>query len=125
MKIIRYFLVGGIAATVDISIFFIFAKQLGYNYLVVGVFGFLIATLANYLLSVRHVFETGIRFGKKHEIMLVYLVSLIGLLFNLLILYMCIDILGIEMMLGKITATTSVFFWNYLSRQRFIFRSAS
>ncbi len=122
MKIVRYFFVGGAAAAVDISIFFVFAKQLGLNYLAVGAVGFMIATFVNYLLSVRHVFTSGVRFKKQQEVALVYCVSLIGLLFNLAILYLCISVYNIEMMLGKVTATVTVFFWNYFSRRHFIFK---
>ena len=32
MKIVRYFFVGGASAVIDIGIFFVFAKLLGYNY---------------------------------------------------------------------------------------------
>jgi putative flippase GtrA len=125
MKVVRYFLVGGVAAAVDIAIFFVFAKELGFNYQIVGAVGFVIATLVNYFLSVAHVFQSGVRFGKKQEIFWVYLVSLVGLAFNQFVLYLTIDVAGIEMMLGKITATASVFFWNYYARQHFIFREAN
>ena|SRR5713226_8944199 len=124
MKIVRYFVVGGVAAAVDISIFFVFAKQLGFNYLAIGAFGFLIATFVNYILSVRHVFESGIRFERRHEVILVYFVSLLGLLLHQAVLYACIDVIKIEMMLGKVTATTVVFFWNYFSRRHFIFQGS-
>ena len=125
MSVVRYFLVGSAAAIVDISIFFVFAKQLGINYLAIGVLGFLVATLVNYLLGIKHVFKSGVRFEKKQEIIWVYFVSLIGLLFNQSILYLSIDVIGTEMMLGKILATGNVFFWNYFSRQHFIFRGSN
>ncbi len=38
MKILRYFIVGGVAATVDIGFFLLFAKLAGFNYLVVAPF---------------------------------------------------------------------------------------
>ena len=50
MKIIKYFLVGAIAALTDISLFYIFAKLLGYNYLIVAFFSFITATFVNYIL---------------------------------------------------------------------------
>ena len=36
MRIVRYFLVGGVAAAVDISLYALFARVLGYPYLVVS-----------------------------------------------------------------------------------------
>ncbi len=122
MRFVRYFLVGGIAAAVDIGIFAIFAKILGYDYLAVAAVGFTLATLVNYVLSVRHVFESGVRFGRRQEIGLVYLVSGVGLAINQLVLYLGIDVLGQEMILAKLVATGVVFVWNYAIRSRFVFR---
>ena len=82
MKIVRYFFVGGAAAIVDIGIFFLFAKLAGYDYLLIGCIGFLVATAVNYVLSVKHVFRSGIRYSKRKEVALVYLVSMVGLAIN-------------------------------------------
>ena len=121
MKIVKYFGVGGIAAIVDITIFFIFAKLVGIHYLLVGTVGFLIATYVNYILSIKHVFESGNRYDRKREIQLVYFVSGVGLFLHQIILYISIDIFYFELMLSKILATGLVFFWNYFSRKYFIF----
>ena len=118
----RYFVVGGISASVDIGFFFVFAKLLGFNYLAVATIGFLIAVPVNYLLSVRFVFTSGARFKPLHELALVYLVSSVGLGLHLTVLYAAIDVLGFELMLSKFIATGSVFLWNFLARNYFVFR---
>ena len=122
MKIFRYFGVGATAATVDFLIFAVFAKLLNFNYLAVGAIGFFIATTINYFLSVRFVFESGVRFGFKKEISLVFLISFIGLGINQAVLYFGIGILGWEMLFIKLCATGSVFFWNFGARSEFIFK---
>ena len=122
MKIIKYFFVGGTAAVVDITIFFIFAKVIQFPYLTVGALGFVIATIVNYILSTRFVFISGSRFSKYREIILVYAASIIGLLLNQLILYACVDGVGLELMISKLTATGSVFLWNFFARNNFIFK---
>jgi len=121
-RMARYFVVGGVAAVVDISFFFLCAKLLGFNYLAVATVGFFIATLVNYVLSVRFVFTSGVRFSRHGEIALVYLVSAVGLALNLLVLYLAISVAGLELMLSKLIATGAVFLWNFLSRNYFIFR---
>ena len=121
MKIIRYFLVGGIAAVVDISLFTLFAYLLGYNYLIVGTCTFILATLVNYFLSVRFVFVSGIRFSAHHELILVFLISCAGLLINLCILYVLVEFLVIDKLIAKLIATASVFLWNYLCRSQYVF----
>lgn len=122
LKIIRYLFVGGCAAIVDISIFFIFAKLLNFNYLLVSSASFIIATLVNYLLSIKFVFTTNARFKTKTEVFLIYLISSVGLLLHLLILYLFIDQLYFEKMLAKFIATGSVFIWNFTARNYFVFK---
>ena len=125
MKIVRYFFVGGAAAVVDIGIFFLFAKLAGHDYLLVGCVGFLIATAVNYVLSVKHVFKSGVRFTKRREIILVYAVSLVGLSINQLVLYVMIEQAHSELMLAKLTATGVCFFWNFSARHFIIFRTST
>ena len=101
MKIVRYFFVGGAAATVDIGLFFLFAKLLGYNYLVVACVGFTLATAVNYYLSIRFVFRSGARFTRRTELAFIYIVSLLGLALNQAILFALVDSAGVELMLSK------------------------
>lgn len=123
LKIFRYFLVGGVAAAVNIGIFFVFAKLAGFDYIIVGAAAFIIATLVNYILSIKHVFDSGARFEKKKELFWVYAVSLVGMGIDLGVLYICIDIAGVEMMTSKLIATGVVFFWNYYARKHFVFKA--
>ena len=121
MKIIKYAFVGGCAAVVDVGLFILFTKWFGFNYLFVGFCTFLIGTLVNYLLSIRFVFVSGAQHKKRKEVFLVYFVSSIGLVLNLFILYLCHDIFSIDVAVSKIISTGMVFFWNYLSRKKFVF----
>jgi len=125
MKLIKYLLVGGFSSLVDLSIFSFFSILLEFNYLVVGFFSFIAATLLNYLLSIMHVFESGVRFSKRNEIIVVMFVSGIGLLINQVILYYAVEILVIAKFFAKILASGSVFFWNYSIRSFYIFKSGS
>jgi len=123
-RVAQYFGVGAAAAAVDISLFTLFARQLGYNYLVVGFFTFILATCVSYVLSVRYVFESGVRFERAHEIMLVFGVSTVGLAINQVILYIAVGKLNVDLLLAKLVATGVVFGWNYLARSRFVFRGS-
>jgi putative flippase GtrA len=118
----RYFLVGGTAATVDLSFFLIFSTWLGFNYLFVGILGFVIATFVNYVLSIRWVFISGQRFTRQTEIQYVYIISLAGLGLHALILYSAVTYFGLLDIAGKIIATGLVFFWNYSARNYYVFK---
>jgi len=122
VKIIRYAIVGATAASVDFLFFAILAKWAGFDYLLIGALGFVIATTLNYFLSIRFVFESGVRFQFWKEVSLVFLISLTGLAVNQVVLYLGIGILGWEMLLTKLLATGSVFFWNFGARSQYIFK---
>jgi putative flippase GtrA len=123
MKIVRYFFVGGIAAVIDIGLFFLGAGVARWNYMLVGTVSFILATLVNYVMSVRVVFQSGVRFSRHHEVLLVFLVSCAGLVVNQAILYVSISRLGIGILSAKLLATAGVFLWNYQLRSRFVFAS--
>ena len=121
MRIAKYFVVGGISALSDLVVFSIGVYLLHWPYLLCGLIGFVISTALNYVLSVRFVFVSGVRFGRYTEVFLVFLVSSVGLLINLLVLYFAIESAGIEPFLAKIIATGTVFVWNYTARAHFVF----
>jgi putative flippase GtrA len=120
-RLARYFGVGGAAACVDIGLFMLFAGWLGLPYLRVAACSFILATLVNYVLSVRFVFVSGQRYSRRWEIVLVYVVSGIGLAVNQLVLWAAVDLLHWYLLFGKLLATGTVFVWNYASRRAFIF----
>lgn len=120
-NIARYFAVGGVAAAVDIGLFLFFAQYLGMPYLRVAPFTFVAATLVNYLLSVRFVFVSGVRFRRGVEVLLVFAVSAVGLGVNQAILLACVEWLGFALLVAKVCATGTVFFWNYGARRLFVF----
>lgn len=121
MRIVKYFFVGGTAAVVDIGLFAIFAGYLGLPWIPVSIATFILATLVNYLLSIRFVFESGVRHQKHVELAGVFVVSGLALLVNQLALYIAIELLGLQLIISKIIATGVVFFWNYYGRSKFVF----
>jgi len=62
MRILKYFLVGGVAATVDIGLFYYFASRLDWPWLPVSIASLIMATLVNYFISIKFVFESGLRY---------------------------------------------------------------
>lgn len=121
MRIVKYFFVGGAAAVVDIGLFSIFASYLGWPWIPVSIVTFILATLANYFLSIQFVFESGARHKKHVEVFGVFVVSSLALLVNQIVLYFLIEILGWHLVISKIVASSVVFFWNYFGRSKFVF----
>jgi len=117
----RYFLVGGTAACVDVGLFTLFARQLALAYQPVAAATFILATLVNYVLSIRYVFHSGRRLGRRWEIAMVYAVSAVGLAINAAILWAAVEIARLDLLPAKLVATGCVFFWNYLARRLLVF----
>lgn len=117
----RYLLVGGAAAAVDLTIFLMLARGLDVPYLRAAAASFVVATLANYCLSIRFVFVSGQRFRRRWEVALVFAVSALGLAVNALILWICVDRWGMSLLASKVAATGAVFFWNFFARRLFVF----
>ena len=111
-SVVRYFFVGGTAAA------------FGLNYLAVGAVGGVLAILVNYWLSVRFVFESGARFSPRAEILAVYLVSGAGVLVHQVVRYMLVDGLAMHLLVSKVLATATTFFWNYGLRRFYVFAPA-
>lgn len=121
-KILSYFFVGGIAAVIEWVMFGI--SNIFLNYTISTVIAFIVATTANYLLGNLLTFKN-YEHSKKYLIG-VFIVSGIGLLFNILFMYFFVEIMKIKYeLLAKIMSTGFVFIWNYISRRIFIYKKES
>ena len=127
-QFISYFFVGGVAAIVEWVMFFIFANVLQINYFVSTVIAFIFSTTANWILGRITTFKDNNTYKDKKakEAFLVFIVSAIGLLFNLILMYLFVTVMGFDSSLGKtlskITATGIVFIWNFLIRKLVIYK---
>ena len=123
-----YFFVGGVAAIVEWVMFFIFANVLQINYFVSTVIAFIFSTTANWILGRITTFKDNNTYKDKKakEAFLVFVVSAIGLLFNLILMYLFVTVMGFDSSLGKtlskIAATGIVFIWNFLIRKLVIYK---
>lgn len=121
-KFVRYFIVGGICAVVDWVIFSIFLYGPEFHYLLAATISFVVATALNYVLALRYVFERGKR-ARHTLIMMVYFVSGLSVIINLVILSAAIELFGIHALVAKILGTGSAFIWNFGARYLWIFRT--
>tara|TARA_R110000868_G_scaffold7354_3_gene39980 strand:- start:17486 stop:17899 length:414 start_codon:yes stop_codon:yes gene_type:complete len=117
----KYFLVGGTCALIDWCLFALLLYVLDVHYLLAGTISFVVSTGANYILSVRFVFGAGRR-SRHQRIVLLWAVSIAGIVFNLGLLAIGIDVMGIHPMVAKVFATGLVFGWNFFLRYYFVFQ---
>ena len=131
IKVILYLFVGGTAALVEWGLFYLF-----FYYLLVGLglnvdtltmvataLAFGLSTLYHYFLGNILVFDSGSKYDKSKELSLVFLVSIMGLGFNLVLMYIFVGLLAWQPMFAKVLTSCIVVVWNYLSRKKWIFKS--
>ncbi len=126
-QFVAYFFVGGVSAIVEWICFF-FLSLFEINYFLSTCFSFLFSTTTNFFLGRRWAFKSQDYQRKKTtEGFLVFIVSGIGLLLNLLLMYMFVNWLKVETPIYKtfckILCTGIVFIWNFLIRKFFIYKN--
>ena len=127
-QFISYFFVGGVAAVVEWIMFFLFANVLQIHYFVSTVLAFIFSTSANWILGRITTFKDNVSYKDKKakEAVLVFAVSAIGLLFNLVLMYLFVTVMGFDSSVGKtlskVAATGIVFIWNFLIRKLVIYK---
>jgi putative flippase GtrA len=120
IQLIKYAGVGGVAALIEWTGFALLIGPARFHYLVAVAISFIIATAVNYVLSSRFVFVRG-RHPAHKELMLLYLVSALGLIMNLLLMTLFVGQLSIPAMPAKMASTGIVFIWNFSSRKIWVF----
>ena len=128
IQFVSYFFVGGCAAIVEWVMFFIFATLLGLQYMLATALAFVFSTTTNLILGKIISFKESSQFENRKltEAFAIFFVSAIGLLFNIGLMYLFVQVIGLDtdflMTLSKICATGIVFIWNFLIRKLVIYK---
>lgn len=117
-----YLIVGGLATIVEWVGFWLFSEKIGIAYLLATTLAFAISTFANWLFGRLLVFRGKQTQSLLREILSIYLASIVGLLLNLIIMFVLVQLLTVGKMPAKVIATILVFAYNYLIRKLVIYR---
>ncbi len=121
-KFLSYLIVGGLATLVEWIFYWLFANPLSLQYLVATVLAIIISTFSNWLFGRLITFKDAPKGNIFLEIMKVYAASVVGLGLNMLIMWLLHGVANLPDMLSKVIATGIVFAYNYLIRQRLIYK---
>ena len=141
-EIIRFVIVGGIATVIDYIVMgitlYLFNPSLYPHFYnvwigktgepstiatIVGTgLGFCVSLIANYILSVIFVYEEKGNSKTKKGMLLFAVLSVVGLLINMLGMWVGFDLCKINEWVTKIIMTLVVLFYNYITRKLFIFK---
>ena len=120
-QIMKFGVVGIIATIVDFVVLTILIEAFSVYYLTSAAIGFIVATLFNYVASMRYVFNS--RFGpheKQKELIIFILLSVVGLGLNQFFMWLFVEFFSIFYIFSKVLATVLVMAWNFVSRKIFI-----
>lgn len=127
-QFLSYFSVGGVSALVEWTLFALLLYLLDMSYPVATTLAFIVSTTTNWYLGRTFTFKDSEAYKGKSvkEYLLVFLVSAIGLGFNILLMYFFVDVLGMNTKImqtsAKVISTGIVFMWNFLSRKFLIYK---
>ncbi|PWJ49481.1 GtrA family protein [Faecalicatena contorta] len=119
-QIIRFTVVGGSAFLIDYSIMILLTEFFGINYLISNAMSFTVSVIYNYLLSVHWVFDVNGGRSQTQDFLVFITLSVIGLGINQLIMWLCVDKIGIFYMISKIGATGVTMVYNFITRKIFL-----
>ena len=119
---VRYLIVGGISAVVDLSFFAILNLHIKFGIISSSIISFLVAITVNYFLGIWIVFHKKSRFNAIEQFFLVFLVSGSGLFFNIIFIYIFMLWFDLNSLEAKFLAIFPCFLWNYLARRVYIYK---
>ena len=127
-QFLSYFCVGGVSALVEWTVFALLLYLLDMPYPAATSIAFILSTTTNWYLGRTFTFKDSEAYKDKSakEYILVFLVSAIGLGFNVLLMYFFVNVLGMNTKIlqtaAKVMSTGIVFIWNFLSRKILIYK---
>lgn len=115
-----YIIVGGTCASIDLLIFKLLLL-LSFDIVISAVISFSIATILNYLMCRYFIFNHG-EHNFYQQFTSLVIVSMIGVFFNVGIVYILTAVYNIPPLISKITAIGAVFLWNFFGRLLLVFK---
>lgn len=120
-QILKFGFVGVLATVVDFGVLTLLTEVFDIYYLVSAAIAFVVATIFNYLASMRYVFKSRFSKNEKRKELLIFIVlSLVGLGLNQVLMWFFVEKAEIYYILSKVLATILVMGWNFISRKKWI-----
>ena len=119
----RYIAAGLVALTVDFSLYVALTELAGLHYLASASIAFCAGLTTVYLFSISWIFRARRVEHVLQEFMLFAAIGLAGLALTAAVLFLLIDVVGLDYRLSKVASAALVFIFNFSCRKFFLFRS--
>jgi glycosyltransferase involved in cell wall biosynthesis len=123
IQLLIYFIIGGVAASINIASFLIFLHS-GVDVILAAPISFVIAAIINYLLCISILFRHRAKWETLTEIFIYIAVVAFACIFDLVITQLLLT-MKISPIFSKFIATIAVFVLNFLGRRFFVFPEPS
>ena len=118
LQFLRYLIVGGVSFITDALMLRLCERVFGLHYLCSAAVGFLFGVTVNYILSGLLAFAgQKARVGKTAELFIFLIISVLGLAWTELLMWLFTEKAGFHYMLSKVIAAALVLLWNYFAKR--------
>jgi putative flippase GtrA len=123
LQLPRALVTSGLAATLDMVVLVLLVQAFGWHPLIAATVSYLLGGVVQYTLSAVWVFPGAPRNATVGFISFTVL-SLVGLFITWVTMW-CLDLVHVNYAAAKVLALGLAFFWNFLSRKYFLFKSSN
>jgi len=118
VQFMRSFYIGALATVLDIALLLFLKEYLHIYYLLAAGIGYIAGLITNYLLSNKWAFDYRLLEKRKFlEFSIFFAITLAGLVFLEIIMWVFTSLFGLYYLLSKVIATLLVFIWNFTARK--------
>lgn len=120
-QFIKFGLVGFLSFLVDAGVYLVLTRYLAVFYLIAKMISFVVAATNSYIFNRTWTFRSkSTQIGR--EFVKFFFISTIGLGINSLIMFLAVDKIKLNDLLGLIIATAITMFWNFTANKLWVFR---
>jgi putative flippase GtrA len=122
VHLLRAIFASNVAFALDFGLLVVLTEVVKLHYLVSNVIGFMSGTTLLYILSIYWVFSRRSMRSRHLEYGLFIFIGAVGVGLNEALIWTFTEKVHLYYLYSKIVAGCTVFFWNFLSRRRLLFR---
>ncbi len=111
-QLVKYFIIGGLAAVTNLSMFYVLAYILNLYYLVSAAIGFVSGAVLNYTLNRKYTFKNTYR-NKTKQFTVFLIVASTSLIWNELLIYFFVEYIALSKMIAAVLSVGIVFLWSF------------
>ena len=119
-QVLLFLGIGTICFFIDMTLLVFQVEMLKFAVVPATAVSVILTTLIAYLLNVKFIFEGG-KFSLTREVMLFFIFSIIGVVLNIVLMYVLVVYILMWYVLAKVLITLAVSVFNFTTRKLFIF----